>query len=298
MTTPIAHQPGAMSVELFHPGQFITPHGWTHDRDGNCSPVLHARFDGADGAFDGYAKPFDWNDKAQATMVLNEVTGWLLAHASRLPCPQRAFFIQLPLAKLPPYTGPEPLPPADANGHVLCFVSQAAANTAIRGLYPTQLLLQEQIAWPRCNDTIAFDEGLGNADRHLFNLVRRGPGDFVLIDHGYLLRDPDAPYPAHWGAGAIEAMPPRAFDNLLHHNAYRVSNRNAPGVCMDGCAHGMQFGGALRAALQQSMFEISFWCSRLLPGTSARWLRFLYDRAQHAQLSDLLHKRYGLIPLQ
>lgn len=298
MSSPITHQPGAMAVELFHAGQFVTPHGWTYDSEGNCSPVLHARFTDADGEFDGFAKPFDWHDTAQATVVLNEVTGWLLARASGLPCPQRAFFIQLPHTALPTYNGPVSLPQADGTGHVLCFVSQAAANTAVKGLFPTQQLLREQIQWPRCNDTIAFDEGLGNSDRHLYNLVRRGANDFVLIDHGYLLHNPLAPYPTHWNMGGIETMATQPFDNKLHHNTYPASNRNAPATCANGCQQGLAFGAALRTALQRSRFEIAFWCSKLLPGTSARWLRFLYDRTHHAQLGDLLYRRYGLIPLQ
>lgn len=298
MTATITYQPGAMAVELYEQSQFVTSHGWAHDRHGNCTPVLHARFGGEGADFDGFAKPFDQSDPEQATVVLNEVTGWLLARTSGLPCPQRAFFIQLPAAALPAYDGPAALPQPDGNGQLVCFATQAASNTAIRGIYDTPLLVKEQSEWVHCNSTIAFDEGIANTDRHAYNLVRRGPGDFMLIDHGYLLRDPRGPYPLHWDSGILEAMTPHAFDNLLHHNAYLAMGRTSPKACATGCEHGLAYGAALRAAVQRSMFEISFWASKLLPGTSARWLRFLYDRAHQARLADLLHRRYGLIPLQ
>lgn len=294
MTTPIAHQAHATRIGLLPPGHFSTAYDWTHDRDGNVSPVLHARFNWFD-SFDGYAKPFEWGDTAQCTTALNEVTGWLLASASGLPCAEQAFFIQLPLAKLPPYTGQAPLPRPDANGHVLCFVTRAVSNTAVRGISNTEMLATEQSQWAFNDQTIAFDEGAGNSDRHVFNLLRRAPKDYVLIDHGYLLRTLGANYPCHWDGDALEGMAGSHFDNLLHHNTYHALGRNSPTVCQDGCNQAMAFAHTLHTALQKSTFEISFWCSKLLPGTSARWLHFLHTRMKQPQMAELLHRRFGTI---
>lgn len=297
MSHAIAYQPNAMRVELLKPESFVTAYDWTHDQQGNATPVLHARFTTDDGEFDAYAKPFEWGSREQSTIMLNEVTGWLLAKASGLPCAERAFFIQLPRARLPAYPGTAPLPPPDSHGFMLCFATQAVGNTAVRGLHNTQLLATEQSEWPHNDHTIAFDEGAGNPDRHVYNLVRRAPRDYVLIDHGYLLRILGAAYPTHWAPGALEGMATQAFHNVLHRNTYTVMGRNSPAACMEGCNRGLQFASTLRTALQCSMFEISFWCSRLLPGTSARWLHFLHTRMEQEPMAELLHQRFGLIPL-
>lgn len=298
MSVPIEYQPSNMAIELYQPGQFITSHDWTHGRDGNVNPVLHGRFSTESGEyFDGYAKPFNLGDPADATVMLNEVTGWLLARSCGLPVPQKAFFIPLNLAELPSYNGAAPLPQPDGNGHVLSFVTQAVANTAIRAVYDTELLVKEQSEWARCDETITFDEGVANTDRHAFNLLRKASGDFVLIDHGFLLRKPNLPYPSHWDAGYLTENLEHSFTNALHHNTYTWQGRNAPSVRSAGCAAGTAFAEKLESALRLTMFEIAFWSSKLLPGRSASWLHFLYSRTQHPRLASLVAKRYGVLPL-
>lgn len=296
MSPPITYQARATRIELLQADQFRNAYDWTHDVQGNVSPVLHARFLG-EHEFDGYVKPFEWGNIAQCTTTLNEVTGWLLAQASGLPCAPRAFFIQLPLAQLPPYTGPAPLPKPDANGNVLCFGTEAVANTAVRALHTTQMLATEQSQWPFNDQTIAFDEGAGNSDRHIFNLVRRAARDYVLIDHGYLLRTLGAAYPSHWGNSTLEGMVGSTFDNHLHYNTYPLMGRNSPTVCQEGCTKGLHFADTLNKALRHSLFEVSFWCSKLMPGTSERWLQFLNARMKREQMAELLHRRFGTIAL-
>lgn len=295
--TAITYHPDAMSIEVFEQSQFVTQHGWTYGRDGNQNPVLHARFHANGGEFDGYAKPVDLASTQQVTLMLNEVTGWLLARASGLPCSPRAFFIPLPHAALPTYEGLGQLPLPDANGCIFCFVTESVSNTAIKGLYNTNELAKEQSAWAHCSAAIAFDEGIANTDRHVFNLLRRGAGDFVLIDHGYLLRRLDMDYPPYWNPGVLEVWTDHSFDNILHRNTQIVQGTRDVKEGVRACEQGIDFSEKLIRALRQCMFEISFWCSILLPGSSARWLKFLYERLQRPQLSDLLHRRYGLIPL-
>ena len=299
MITPIDYQPRNMAIELYQPRQFITSHDWTFGRDGNVNPVLHAQFSTEAGAyFDGYAKPFTLGDHLDSTVMMNEVTGWLLARACGLPVPQKAFFIPLALAELPPYTGKARLPHADGNGHILSFVTEAVANTAVRAVYDTELLVKEQSQWSQCDQTITFDEGVANADRHAFNLLRRASGDFVLIDHGFLLHQPNSSYPSHWEAGFLDRHLDHSFSNLLHHNTYTSMGRNAPAVRTEGCAISTKFAEKLESALRSIMFETAFWCSKLLPGKSASWLRFLYSRTQKQRLSALIAKRYGVLQLQ
>lgn len=41
--------------------------------------------------------------------------------------------------------------------------------------------------WPLISTVAVFDELLGNDDRHIANLIRRGPHDYVLIDNERIL---------------------------------------------------------------------------------------------------------------
>ncbi len=299
MSPPIAYQPRKMAIELYQPGQFITSHDWTHGRDGNINPVLHGQFSTEAGEyFDGYAKPFAIQDPREATIMLNEVTGWLVARACGLPVPQRAFFIPLSLEELPAYAGASSLPASDANGKVLSFVTQSVANTAIRAVYDSNLLLKEQSEWSMCNETIAFDEGVANADRHPFNLLRKAAGDFVLIDHGFLLHHEDMPYPPHWDVDFLSQNAGHSFRNVLHHNAYICLSRTSPSVSATAFSASEVFAAKMEAAVRSVMFEMAFWSSKLLPGKSANWLQFLYSRIQRAQLSALMAKRFGVLQLQ
>lgn len=297
MTGPITYQPDHLSIDVLAPEQFITAHDWTHDRDGNVNPVLQARFSIGDDEFDAFAKPFTPGDRYDATLILNEVTGWLLARASGLPVPERAFFAQLNMAELPPYPGASSLPQPDADGRILCFATQAVSNTAVRTLFPTDLLAKEQAAWPRCDETIAFDEAIANPDRHLFNLLRRNASDFVLIDHGFLLRRDPPAYPEHWDDGVLPTMTSAALANILHSNAYTWAGRTSPTVCIPAYEAGHSFIGRIQPLVRRAMFEISFWCSKLLPGRSAQWLDFLYSRIEQAHLSPLLLQRFGLLSI-
>lgn len=76
---------------------------------------------------------------------------------------------------------------------------------------------------------------------------------------------------------------------------YHFLNRTTPPVRSAACAKGLEFREKLESAIRRSTFEIAFWCSQLLPGASARWLRFLYSRVQQAPMAHLLAQRYGLL---
>lgn len=300
MNAPIAWLPSCFAVEFLGLERFITAYEWTNNRDKNITPVLHARFALEDGSeIDAYAKPFSPHDEHDATVALNEVTGWLLARACGLPVPERAFFAVLSLQELPPYVQNKhtrPLPVADGDGHILCFATQDAGISAVRPAFATEQLLAEQTKWPHCNHTIAFDEAIANPDRHIGNLFRRRAHDFVLIDHGFLLRN-SSNFPQHWQPGVLASMLNQAFANLLHYNTYISTSRTAPTVCEPACRECEEFVAKMQPQVRQALFEIAFWCNKLLPGRSAQWLNFLYSRTRQPLLSALLHKRFGLLDL-
>lgn len=226
--------------------------------------------------------------------ALNEVTGWLLAKCYGLPCAERAFFIPISIDELPPFIHGN-LPSANENGLVMCFVTQAISNTAVRGLYSTDELIREQAAWQYADHTIAFDESVANPDRHAFNLLRKGENDFYLIDHGFLGFDESRP-PVHTLPDS-DSLSRLAFANRLHQNSYIFLDRNNITATTQGYTNGMIFSETMSDCFGRAAFELAFWCSQLLPGKSAKWLNFLYNRSRSNLMSDLLHKRFGVLPI-
>lgn len=295
MTTPIAYQAQHFRIGLFQPEQFITAFNWTNAQDDNVSPVLRAQFQDEDGnVFEGFAKPFSISNKSEAITTLNEVTGWLLAKNNCLPCAERAFFIPIALDEMPPFNYGI-LPPANSAGMVMCFVTESISNTAVRGIFTTEELVEEQSKWSHTDSTIAFDEAIANPDRHVYNLLRKGVNDFYLIDHGLLGRDrgDNFVHDLPWSDALVEMD----FENHLHHNCYLYLNRSSPSVKAAGVDSGLQFAETLQNNFRKCSLELAFWCSTLLPGHSAKWLNFLYSRAHKHQMSALLHKRFGILQI-
>jgi len=297
MTAPIAHQPSQFSIGYVDADHFLGPYNWTSGRDDNINPVLHAKFQCHDGEVEGFAKPFCRNNIFQATQTLNEVTGWLIARACGLPVAERAFFSVINSNELPTYSGELPLPAPDEDGNLLCFTTQAMGNTAVRGQYNTEMLVREQSAWPLCDATIAFDEALANSDRHAFNLLRRAENDFALIDHGLLLRDLDMHYPFHWEGDVLGTLASRPFPNVLHTNTFHLLGRSSKDAARKGLDNCAPITATIEAVLPKLMFELAFWCSKLMPGKSAKWLHFLRQRTANCNMKHLLHGRYGLLNL-
>lgn len=295
MTTPIAYQAQHFRTGLYQPDQFLTAFNWTNAQDGNVSPVLRSKFQDENGnTFEGFAKPFSTQDKSQALVTLNEVTGWLLAKSIGLPCADRAFFIPIALNEMPDFPFGN-LPAANSNGLVMCFVTESISETAVRGLFTTEELVTEQSKWTHTDKTIAFDEALANADRHPGNLIRKAANDFYLIDHGRLGFIPYR-YPIYEDPDS-EKLTEFGFENVLHHNCYLFLNRTNPVVTAEGVKNGLDFAKQLPDSIRKNAFELAFWCNSLLPGYSAKWLNFLYSRSQPELMSTLLHKRFGVLSI-
>lgn len=290
----LAYHPD-MQVGRLRADQFDTPFEWQHDSQLNVNPVIHARFTWSDGSsVEAFAKPFDVISERERVIALNEVTGWLLAKACGLPVAEKAFFAQIAAHELPAYNGTNPLPAPDKSGYLLCFCTQSISNTNARGIVPTEALVNEQAAWKHCDSTIGFDEFTANTDRHCNNLIRRGASDFVLIDHGYLLRRTVAPIPC-WTSQELPSLVTSSLPNVMHGNTYIYAGRSSQAITQGGYEASSQFVGNSDSRIRSTFHEISYWCSKLLPGASAEWLNFLYSRSQPGVLSALLRKRFGVL---
>ena len=73
-------------------------------------------------------------------------------------------------------------------GH-LAFGTLAVETRELQGLYDDSVLRTQLARWRHLALAIAFDEWIANGDRTPRNLLFRGAGEFVLIDHGEALPD-------------------------------------------------------------------------------------------------------------
>jgi hypothetical protein len=58
-------------------------------------------------------------------------------------------------------------------------------------LFPGPKLNDELLRWRHCQEVAVFDELICNPDRTIFNLLRIGPGEFLIIDHDQALGGTD-----------------------------------------------------------------------------------------------------------
>ena len=138
--------------------------------------------------------------------VLNEITGYLLAKACKLPLPSHAGVIQVPDGLLANQ---------DEFLSVAFVVSEAPGKTPTTIFQITDPITQQQLSsvmkvlegWPKLNDTVAFDDWTANTDRNLQNIVVDGPGRLFLIDHSNL------PVKPTWEAADLQ--PGEEYPNIL-----------------------------------------------------------------------------------
>lgn len=286
------YQPSHFLIGLASPDNFITPYRWANDDQGNVCPVLHCQFDRpGTGPTDVYAKVIDLTARQGVVMCLNEISGWLLARAGRLPVADTAFLASIRSSELPSFKHGD-LPPEQPGGLRLFFCTQEISRTQATGLVSTEALITEQAHWPHVHGAIALDEYTGNPDRHAHNMVRKAHQDFALIDHGRLLYRNAEPC---WHADELEGLLDHGFVNAIHHNMYVHGNISASAArtngfkqCSDSALHQAQ-------NMRSVFFEIAYWCAKLSPGTSAQWLHFLNERMH--RVDALLSKRFGILNL-
>lgn len=286
------HQPDLFHIGLANSDEFLTPYRWVNEVEGNACPVLHGRFQRGPDKVDAYAKLMDLDTAAGQIEIVNEISGWLIAKACALPVADSAFLAPIRVGDLPDCGAVRrrSTNPAD---EIYFFCTSEISRSQAAGILPNESLLEEQAKWVHCQATIALDEWIGNADRHLNNLVRQSKNTFALIDHGQLLRRQNDP--PWWRADELLTLGGTPMSNLLHKNVYQCRNITAATAVNEGfekCADSAaQQGQNMRRALH----EISFWCGSLAPGHSAEWLHFLHERTKHAR--DLLAQRFRVLNL-
>lgn len=278
--------------DLFHIGistadDFLNPYRWVNAQENNVCPVLYCRIQHGPNKVDAYAKLMDVHTPAGQIECINEITGWLIAKACGLPVAECAFLASIRVGDLPDCAAVRQRSTNPSTELYFFCTSEISRSQAI-GIVANESLLEEQAQWAHCQATIALDEWIGNADRHLGNLVRKSKNNFALIDHGQLLRRNNPP--PWWQADELPSLTNEPMNNVLHRNVYVCRNITAPPAVNDGfnnCADNAALQGE---NMRKALHEISFWCSAIAPGHSASWLRFLHERTTNAR--ELLAQRF------
>lgn len=256
---------------------------------GNIEPVFDALvFDPID-AIDVTvcAKLYPSEDGRSRGMV-NEITGWLVTHAMRLPQPERAFVLRVPIAELA-----APLPPwirtlkreKVKDYWAFATVKMPAQSAAIQFNNTDLPLLVDDIRiWPELPRAVVLDEHIANTDRHLNNLLRLGKGNYALIDNGRLAVEGSD---RNWQTAHLKAD--RLYSNLLSQMCWNDRpNKDDQSLALGTGTNQHDVLGAVRAELED-------WWRRLIPDVAERnaFRNFVVERA--AALDALLKKRYGLL---
>lgn len=190
-----------------------------------------------------YVKVFPKN---RQLCILNELTGYLLGRACRLPLPTRAGLLKLP---------PGLLYDQEEFQTIAFVVSEVPGETPSSSFNLVDSLTQEKIQavvellleWPDLPGTIAFDDWTANTDRNLGNLVVSGPGRIYLIDHSNLPVRPD------WTAADLE--PNQEFENKLLEileatETAALAGKRARDIAISAGEHAVAFESTLEELVQ------------------------------------------------
>lgn len=228
-------------------------------------------------------------DGGKSRGMVNEITGWLITHALRLPQPQRAYLVKVPLKELA-----LPLPAwlksvRKVSTHYWAFASAKlpAESAAIRMADSDLPLLVEDVKrWSYLPSAVALDEHIANTDRHLNNLLRLGKGSYALIDNGRLAVEFGV---KDWQGSDLVST--KQFSNVLSMNCFK--DRPPPEVASAAMKSGSSHVDALIAVRE----ELEDWWRRLIRDDAERaaFDAFITKRAH--ELSTLLSTRYGLLPI-
>jgi hypothetical protein len=119
-------------------------------------------------------------------LVFNEVIGQQLASQCALPAPL-TFPCACPRSLLRKATREAMARDADCE-YILGVASIDGAPGEMRQANTTSAVkVADLMNWPHVARLAVFDELLANDDRHLDNLIRRGPKDYLLIDNERIL---------------------------------------------------------------------------------------------------------------
>lgn len=222
--------------------------------------------------------------------MVNEITGWLIAHALGLPQPGRAFVVKVPMAELekPTQTWVAELKKQAVHYWAFATLKLPAESAALQfnAAADLPLLVDDIRRWDNLPGAIALDEHIANTDRHFNNLLRLGKANYALIDNGRLAVERGV---TNWRLTELDQN--HLFTNLLSRHCWD----DRPEKSM--ASNAVEAASAHKDALGKVRAELEDWWHRLLTNPVERMAFDKFITARAADLSILLSRRYHLLPL-
>lgn len=230
-----------------------------------------------------YAKLYpDMEGRSRA--LANEITGYVLANRFGLAQPAPACLVRVPLKHLNLPGAPRRhgwlRDLARLRPHYPAFCTQAIqAPTPWHhyGNCMSEALRQDLLRWPDVAKAMAFDEIITNLDRNLRNLLRIGPAQYAVIDHGRLVTPS-----GHWTAKDLDPglKSINRLVEILHPNPALAANA-------------MIAEAERNIALLAGLHEVQHWLQHLLPITEqTAFHQFL--QARTIKSPEYIATRYAL----
>lgn len=219
--------------------------------------------------------------------LINEGIGWFLAQICNLPVPPHAGYMMLPSAVL---AAAHPDVPSSSDGELawLCSAEPHRALIVNQGdAELSEMMMMELSRWRHLHATLALDEWIANDDRHWRNLIRRAPGDFVLIDHDNAFTGPNW-LADHLFARRSEDFPNRLYgsmENFLSHSSEirKLSSAMLPAA------------EAFKSQLSDNAEEVTDWLTALLDSDEDQWSLAAFIAYRAKETANAIKRRYQLL---
>lgn len=215
--------------------------------------------------------------------LINEITGYLLAHACGLPQPQKVALIPVAKNVFPPeYQALLPI----YNGFIWCWATEDAGSTPnllvnMKNLSNIFKFFEFFSRWNKWPDMLAFDEWVANQDRNTGNVVIKNGRQISLIDHGAV------PISENWQIDDLDAA--KQFANKFLSVAYQGKNpplNVSSAMCKAAVKHTQNF--------QSVMDELEFWWKEFLSPVEYEPLKVFFElRASNEPMA--MKQRVGLV---
>lgn len=265
-------------IGLVRQGSFRNFLGWQGHEDGHRNTVFIAQFEFSGQPVTAYCKLYPEEGGTNRGLV-NEVTGYLCAHALGVTQPPVAFIAEIPISRLtnpPSWLLSAPTYPAFCTERL----EGKAAGIRVFHEHDARIVLEDVRGWRGLHGAIALDESIAHVDRHLNNLIRTGPRNYAVIDNGRLIN----PRSERWTVDQLVDI--KLYDNRLSEKTWA----NRPGN--DDASKTLKCAAAHEVAMQSISSELDYWLGLLLDGNDAsRFRDFIHSRMKDAEL--LLRNRFG-----
>ncbi|MUK79069.1 hypothetical protein GNP84_19515 [Aliivibrio fischeri] len=210
--------------------------------------------------------------------LINEITGYLVAHAAGIPQPKKVAVIQIPKEVIDQNFQEDFQSSGD---YYWGWASEESGNTP-----NTYLKMDDMVSYQHCIDNLqkwtsfpallAFDDWVANQDRNTGNITIKGNNDFYIIDHG------NVPVSEKW-----------TKDCLVVENTY--CNKLLDGLYQNNYPLPLSVSLVESSRLHPEVFkkaqtELIKWCDVLLDSESSSHLQLFLEARANLSVSRIKNK--------